>query len=347
MKHDSLSQRVFKPFSWRQCQGLANQWHRWAALLASCRQYWAFVSVWLCLCLATEGNLRAEHSTDEFFETAIRPLLAEHCWECHGSSKQWNGLRLDSAQALAHGGDSGPAIVPGHPEQSLLYQVVSGGGDIEMPPEKPLSKTQMEALRRWIEMGSPWPDDSAALPSPEAWKSHWAFQPLSHPMPPPVVDSSQQQRNAIDSLIAKELAQHNLQPAPYANRRALLRRASYALTGLPPTAEEVERFTNDDQEDAYEQLIDRLLASPAFGQHLARLWLDVALLDTKGYVYAREERFYVHSALYRDWVVDAINSDMPYDQFIQINRRHQLATDDPKALARWAFNWEAIPGRDS
>ncbi|MBX3420965.1 MAG: PSD1 domain-containing protein [Pirellulaceae bacterium] len=296
---------------------------------------WSIICVGLLVKLWIGGPVHAEHSADEFFETEIRPLLAEHCWQCHGATKQWNSLRLDSAEALAHGGDSGPVVVPGHPGQSLLYQVVSRGGDIDMPPDQPLSEPQIAALRKWIEMGAPWPSDSVAPTSPDAWKSHWAFQRLNQPLPPQIASGSRPAQNAIDSFITQRLAQHDLHPTPRTDRRSLIRRATYALTGLPPAYEEVEQFASDSREDAYEHLIDRLLASPAYGQHLARTWLDVARYsDSKGYVYAREERFYVHSALYRDWVVEALNSDMPYDQFIKLQiAADQVAADEPQSLA--------------
>lgn len=298
-------------------------------------RYFAAVAVWGLWNCPTEGQVRREMTSDEFFETEIRPLLAEHCWQCHGETKQWNSLRLDSAAALAKGGDSGSAVVPGKPEESLLYQAVSRGGDIEMPPDSPLSEKQIAALRQWIEMGAPWPLESESPKSSESWKSHWAFQPLQQPRTPIPNIESMPPGSAVDSFVVHQLTQHNLRPAPTADRRTLIRRVSFALTGLPPSYQEIERFVTDTRDDAYEHLIDRLLASPSFGQHLARTWLDVARYsDAKGYVYAREERFYVHSALYRDWVVDAFNNDMPYDQFIQLQiAADQIAPNHPQSLA--------------
>ncbi|HAC91843.1 MAG TPA: hypothetical protein DCF63_14630 [Planctomycetaceae bacterium] len=298
-------------------------------------RFFATICAWLLIGWLAEGQVRGDLAVDEFFEKEIRPLLAEHCWQCHGETKQWNSLRLDSAAALTKGGDSGAVVVPGKPEESLLFQAVARGGNIEMPPDNPLSDKQIAVLRQWIQMGAPWPLESDTPQSSQSWKSHWAFQPLQQTLPPIAFSKSMPPASAVDSFVVHKLTQKNLQPAPPADRRTLIRRANYALTGLPPSYEEIERFVADPRDDALEQLIDRLLASPAFGQHLARTWLDVARYsDAKGYVYAREERFYVHSALYRDWVVDAFNSDMPYDRFIQLQiAADQVAPDHPPSLA--------------
>ena len=271
---------------------------------------------------------------EEFFETHIRPLLADHCWQCHGADKQWNELRLDSAPAIARGGASGQLIVPGQPDQSLLFQAVLRTGDFEMPPDGPLSDLQIEALRHWIAIGAPWPPaDQPSTQSVESWKSHWAFQPLPTVQPPDVADNGWC-RNSIDQFVWRQLHQHGLRPAAEADRRTLIRRLTYSLTGLPPRYDEVEAFVADPLPDAYERLVDRLLESPRYGEHLARMWLDVARYsDTKGYVYGREERFFVHAAAYRDWVIAALNRDLPYDQFLKLQlAADQCAAEDPSAL---------------
>lgn len=335
MKSDSLSQTTFQPKAWNRGGmdfGRLSSLELARPCFHSCL---IVVCSWWLFGHFDATRAYAGPTDEDFFETEIRPILSEHCWQCHGEAKQWSSLRLDSAAALAQGGDSGPVIVPGKPEESLLFQAVSRGGEVEMPPEKPLNEEQIAALRHWIELGAVWPADSAGPAASDAWKSHWAFQPLRRPLPSLAGSSGKRPGGAIDSFIIQELLQRNLHPAPTADRRTLIRRASFALTGLPPTYDEVEQFLSDPQEDAYERLIERLLATPAFGQHLARTWLDVARYsDAKGYVYAREERFYVHSALYRDWVVDALNSDMPYDQFIKLQiAADQLVPNDPPSLA--------------
>ncbi|MEZ6088042.1 MAG: PSD1 and planctomycete cytochrome C domain-containing protein [Pirellulaceae bacterium] len=273
----------------------------------------------------------------EFFETSVRPLLAEHCWECHGAKTQWNNLRLDSNEAIRRGGDSGPVVGSGDAAESLLFKAVSRSGDLEMPPDDPLSDQQIATLRKWIELGAPWPTEQPKS-TPTAWKEHWAFQPLRSG-DPPTTDGGQWCRNPVDQFVLQRLVSEGMQPSTEADRATLIRRVTYSLTGLPPTATEIDAFVNDPRPDAYETLVDRLLDSRRYGEHLARMWLDVARYsDTKGYVYAREERFFVNSALYRDWVIQAFNNDLPYDQFIKL----QLAADqcdaqNPGSLAAMGF----------
>ena len=294
----------------------------------------------LSLCV---GFSAAQDSSEEFFEKSIRPLLAEHCWQCHGPEKQWNGLRLDSAEAIQRGGDSGPALVANKADASLLLQAVLRSGDLQMPPDDPLKPEQIALLRQWIEMGAPWPKSSKSSSS-EAWKTHWAFQPIQKVSPPEIKsvssgnegsESTSKVVNPIDQFVLQRLSDHGMQPSPQADRATLIRRATYTVTGLPPTFEQIQAFVNDPRPDAYERLIDELLESPRYGEHLGRMWLDVARYsDTKGYVYAREERFFVNAALYRDWVIAALNSDMPYDRFLKLQiAADQVAPEDPKSLA--------------
>jgi len=276
----------------------------------------------------------------EFFENQVRPLLVASCIDCHGGDEQSGNLRLDSPEAILKGGDRGPAIVANKPRDSLLIQAVRRTGELEMPPDETLTKKQIAILEHWIEIGAPWPANDAKLPDPraEARRTHWAFQPVTQPAVPSV-ENSEWVKNPIDAFILAQLESHGLQPSPRADRRTLIRRATYDLTGLPPSPAEVETFVNDPDPDAYAKLIDRLLASPRYGEHWARHWLDVARYsDTKGYVYAREERFFVHAPAYRDWVVRAFNADMPYDRFLLLQlAADQVAPDDPSALAAMGY----------
>jgi hypothetical protein len=285
------------------------------------------------------GSL-SDAGAEEFFETTIRPLLAENCWNCHGSESQWSGLRLDSLQAMRAGGDSGPAVVAGAPDDSLIVQAIEGTGGLQMPPNSPLSQAQINALRSWIEQGAHWPEGGyePAVLDGHVWKEHWAFQPI-HSRPPPASSSNLWGNNPVDSFVMQKLEEHGLKPSAQADRRTLIRRVTYGLTGLPPTAEEIQAFVDDPDPGAYDRLVDRLLASPRHGEHLARLWMDVARFsDTKGYVYAREERFFVNSAAYRHWLIDACNQDLPYDQMIRLQiAADEFGQDQPQSLAAMGF----------
>ncbi len=274
----------------------------------------------------------------EFFESRIRPVLAENCFSCHGPQKQRGGLRLDSAAGVLKGGESGPAVVPGHPEKSLLLQAVRQGGELKMPPKGKLSERVVSDLAAWVKMGAPWPHGGSAGPdtAAEAWKKHWAFQPVKKPAVPRPA-SLPAEASPVDAFVVAALEAKGLSLSPPADRRTLLRRVSFDLTGLPPTAAEVEAFEKDTSPDAFAKVVDRLLASPAYGERWGRHWLDVArYADTKGYVF-EEERRYAYSYTYRDWVIRAFNEDKPYDRFLV----EQLAADrlggDPRNLAAMGF----------
>jgi len=281
---------------------------------------------------------------ESLFETVVRPLLVDRCGGCHGPRTQWASLRLDSRSAALAGGDGGPAIVPGDAGASLLLaRVATVDLDQRMPPldEGPaLSAEQVVAIRDWIAAGAPWPAD-AATPSPaadEVARLHWAFQPVRRPKPPAVAGDSWS-RGPIDRFVLARLRAAGLEPSSEADPATLIRRATYDLTGLPPTAEEVEAFVADSSSDAYASLIDRLLASPRYGEHWARHWLDVARYsDTKGYVDVGEGNRFVHSAHYRDWVIDAFQQDLPYDTFVRLQlAADQLAGEDRGRLAAMGF----------
>ncbi len=301
--------------------------------------FWALFSIGV-------AKLKAQElSSDDFFESRVRPLLVNKCGECHGSKKQWNNLRVDSRESMLQGGDTGPAISVDHPETSLILKAVLRSGDLEMPPEEPLSEPEIDDLRKWLELGAPWPNSHAsssqgqdASSKETAWKSHWAFQPIQEPEIPAVEDSTWC-INTIDRFVLERLEQSKLKPSPTADRRTLIRRVTLDLTGIPPTFDEIESFVNDTRSDAYEQLVERLLDSPQYGQQFARNWLDIARYsDTKGYVYAREERFFLNASLYRDWVVQAFNDDLPYDQFLKLQiAADQFAPEHPESLAAMGF----------
>ena len=276
----------------------------------------------------------------EFFESQVRPLLAEQCHTCHGAEKQKASLRLDSREAILLGGETGPALVPGKPESSLLLTAVKQTGDLQMPPKGKLTDAQIAVLEKWVALGAPFP---AAVSIPDAeklarQKRHWAFQRV-HPVEPPAVKEAEWCRTPVDQFILAALDHAQLPHSPPADRRTLIRRVTYDLTGLPPTPEEVDAFVRDTGPDAYRQLVDRLLDSPQYGEQWARHWLDVARYsDTKGYVYAREERFWVHAPVYRDWVVQALNTDMPYDRFLTLQiAADQAAPEDKPNLAAMGF----------
>jgi mono/diheme cytochrome c family protein len=280
----------------------------------------------------------------EFFEKKIRPVLVDQCYKCHAEGeKVKGGLLLDTRAGLLKGGDTGPSIVPGEPDKSLLIKAIRyTDEELKMPPkDKKLSAEQIADFEAWVKMGAPDPRTNttklAAVVTEEARK-HWAYQPVRSPAAPKVRKTSWMQQ-PLDAFVLAKLEFKGLKPSPQADRRTLIRRASYDVTGLPPTPEEVEAFVADKSPDAYRKLVDRLLASPHYGERWARYWLDIArYADTKGYVF-EEERRYPFSYTYRDYVIRALNEDLPYDQFII----QQLAADllplgeDKRPLAALGF----------
>jgi hypothetical protein len=290
-----------------------------------------------------EPEGQAEREGLEFFEKKIRPVLIERCYECHSvrSRKLKANLFLDSRDGILKGGDSGPAIVPGDPEASRLIRGIRYKDEtFQMPPKDRLTPQQVADFEEWIRMGAPDPRKggvSTPAASPQA-RGHWAFRPPDDP-PVPAVKQKGRVRSAIDAFVLAKLEERGLRPAPEADRRTLLRRVTFDLTGLPPTPEEVDAFLADDSPGAYEKTVDRLLASPRYGERWARHWLDVARYsDTKGYVF-QEERRYPFAYTYRDWVVRAFNEDLPYDQFVvqQIAADRLPLGDDKRPLAAMGF----------
>jgi len=274
-----------------------------------------------------------------FFEQQVRPLLAGRCFKCHGAERQKGGLRLDHPASILAGGDSGPALVRGKAEESLLIDAINYGS-LEMPPDGKLSDAEIAILTRWVQFGAPWPNADKA-PSPALGKitdedrQWWAFRPLHSPEPPAVDDGGWAQ-NEIDRFLFEKLHEAGLRPAPEADRWTLIRRATFDLTGLPPSPAEVQAFVDDPSPNAYEALVERLLAGPAYGQRWARHWLDlVRYADSDGY---RADEYRPNAWRYRDYVIKSFNDDKPYDRFVQ----EQLAGDelfpgDPEALTATGY----------
>ncbi len=285
----------------------------------------------------------------EFFETKIRPVLAENCYSCHSAKaeKVKGGLKLDTREGTLKGGDTGPALVSGKPDQSLLIKAIRySDADLKMPPkDRKLSPEQIADFEKWVAMGAPDPrtNNAATNQSVIDWnraRMHWAFKPVVTP-PVPKVKAAKMVKSPVDSFALAKLEARKLSFSPPADRRTLLRRASYDLIGLPPTPEEVADFERDKSPDAFAKVVDRLLASPRYGERWGRHWLDVArYADTKGYVAGNEEPRYPYAYTYRDWVVRAFNEDLPFDQFvIQQLAADQLSTDtnDNRSLAAMGF----------
>ncbi len=263
----------------------------------------------------------ASPAAEADFARNVRPVLARHCFSCHGPDKQRASLRLDTARALHAGGDSGPAVVPGKSGDSRLIHAVTGTGDAKpMPPKGPrLSEAEVAVLRAWIDGGALVPGGEAAA-GPAAVKSeHWAFQPITRPAEPAVKDGAWV-RNPIDRFVLARLEAKGVRPSPEADRATLLRRLSLDLTGLPPAPQEIDAFLADARPDAYEHAVDRLLASPHYGERWGRHWLDLArYADSNGYSIDSPRSVWK----YRDWVINAFNRDLPFDRFLT----EQLAGD--------------------
>jgi len=269
----------------------------------------------------------------EQFEKRIRPLLAEHCYECHGAKKQEYGLRLDRRADFFNGGDDGPIFDSAEPVKSKLLKAIRHEGEIKMPPTSKLPEDAVAALTSWVNHGAPWPADDAnnsAAAAKSAAEKHWAFQAVKQP-PVPEVKQAAWVRTPIDAFILAKLEAAELSPSPAADPRALIRRIYYDVTGLPPSFDEVEAFARDPSPAAYERIVDQLLASPRYGERWGRYWLDLArYADTKGYVFT-EDRAYHYAYTYRDWVIKSLNDDLPYDQFLIKQLAGDLQSDQRDA----------------
>ena len=281
----------------------------------------AAVCYLLCCCHVTFGQ---EESPTDHFESAIRPLLIAHCIECHGPDRQESGLRLDSRPGWIKGGDRGPAIVPGDPENSILLLAVKHADpNLQMPEEK-LSDADIAAIEKWIREGAVDPRETAEASSKHVVsdpRTFWSFQPVRD-LDPPAVSQPDWVRTPVDAFILAQLDTNGLKPSPRADARTLVRRAYFDLIGLPPTPEQVAAFEREPTQDAWARLIDQLLASPQYGERWGRHWLDVArYADSGGF---ETDVYYRNAWRYRDYVVKSFNDDKPYDVFVQ----EQIAGDE-------------------
>jgi hypothetical protein len=299
--------------------------------LILCLPTWLFLLPLTCPAQEkSSGKADGKKPTPEqvqFFESKVRPLLANNCFRCHGEELQKSKLRLDSLEAILHGGKRGPALVPGQPQQSWIIDAVNYRKGLEMPPNKKLNKQQTDILEQWVQMGAPWPGSSGIVqinPKNDEFKiaakdrAYWAFKPVVRPQTPVVAGCN----NPIDAFIRKQLENKGLSHNGPASRQGLIRRVYFDLIGLPPTPEEVEKFIHDKSPDAYEKLIDRLLAMPQYGERWGRHWLDVVrFAQTNGYERDSEKPL---AWKYRDYVIKSLNEDKPYNQFIL----EQIAGDE-------------------
>lgn len=275
-----------------------------------------------CLCILVAASVHSADAADpsDFFETRVRPVLANNCYACHTSS-HLGGLQLDTREHILKGGKSGPALVPGDPERSLIIQAVTHKHDrLKMPPNAKLKDNEIADLSMWIKDGATWGSNSAPVKTAEykitpEQRAYWAFQPVRNPNPP-VVKAKSWVKSPIDQFMLAKLEENGLQPAHPADKRTLIRRATYDLTGLPPTPEEVDAFLLDRSAGAFAKVVDRLLASPRYGERWGRYWLDVARYsDDK--LDSERDNPYPNAFRYRDWVIEAFNEDMPYDLFVK------------------------------
>ena len=289
------------------------------------------------LALATSIAVQAQETTKEqteFFEAKIRPVLADTCYRCHSADagKSKGGLTLDSRDAILKGGDTSPAVVPGDPEKSLLIKAISYvDPDLQMPPSSTggkLSNTQIADLATWVKMGAPVPANATAVKTKlsgmtDKARGHWSYQPVKIAKVP--INKNQQWcRTPVDCFILQKVEAAKMLPSPDADKESLLRRAFYDLVGLPPSPQEIESFLADKSQEAWARVVDRLLASPHYGERWGRHWLDTARYsDTAGANVNGTEYRYAYAWTYRDWVINALNADMPYDKFVT----YQLAAD--------------------
>jgi hypothetical protein len=287
-------------------------------------------------CAIDLGRARANSPHDEaFFRTNLVPILERRCLHCHGDAAAKGGLSLSSASGLRNGGDRGPAVVPGKPDESLLIELISGNQP-EMPrKEERLTPEQVGHFREWVATGAHWPEGLTLKDRRFEGRAWWAFQPLERPAVPDVSGSAWV-RTPVDAFILTAQRAHGLAPASEADRRTLIRRLSFDLLGLPPSPAEVDAFLADQTANAYESLVDRLLSSPHFGERWGRHWLDIVHYgDTHGY---DKDKRRDHAWPYRDYVIGAFNGDLPYGRFI----REQVAGDvfwpeDPRAVIATGF----------
>ena len=280
----------------------------------------------------------AEQPAD-FFETRVRPVLIKNCFACH-SAAAMGGLQLDSREHILKGGQDGAVIVPGDPDKSLLIQAVRQTHErLKMPPQGKLANQEIDDFSSWVKAGAVWPESAAAIAAPAAaayiitqqQRDFWAFRTVQNPAVPPVREKAWP-NNPIDRFILSKLEEKGLRPVQAAGKRALLRRATFDLLGLPPTPAEIDQFLGDPTPAAFEKVIDRLLASPHYGERWGRFWLDLARY-ADGQLGASKDAPFPNAYRYRDWVVNAFNTDMPYDLFVKAQLAgDQLKSEHPEKL---------------
>ena len=273
---------------------------------------------WIVLFACAAHAVPPSAEQTEFFEKKVRPVLVDRCYECHSTEKKTKGgLALDTRESTLKGGDNGPVLVAGNPEKSLLIEAVRyTNHDMQMPPKKKLADAEIKALEDWVKMGAPDPREAASAAKVakgidiNEGRKHWSFTPLARVDPPSVPPLA----SPIDGFIEAKLTEKGLKPAPPADKRVLLRRATFDLVGLPPTPQEMEAFLSDTAPDAFDRVIERLLASPHYGERWGRHWLDVArYADSNG---MDENIAFGNAWRYRDYVVRSFNEDKPFDQFL-------------------------------
>lgn len=294
------------------------------------------VLVWLSGTVGAESPNRDEL---DFFEREVRPVLAQRCLKCHGAQQQKGDLRLDSRDGMLAGGESGPALEPGKPNESRIVAAIRREA-LEMPPDGKLPDAEIAVLVRWVELGAPWPDTAAqirpdAADFSEEDRNYWAFLPVRKTDPPAVADAGWC-RTDVDRFILERLTREGLQPSPVAEPVALVRRVYFDLIGLPPTPAEVEAFLQDTSPQAWQKLVDRLLDSPRYGEKWARHWLDlVRYAESDGY---KADGYRPNAWLYRDYVIRALNQDKPYNRFVvEQLAGDEIAPHDPDSLAATSY----------
>lgn len=307
---------------------ICNQWQTgWRPLKLSsiwtcCFVLWAMCPL-LAAALQESPDLEnIQRQKLSFFEKSVRPVLLANCSKCHGSEKQESGLRVDHISFLKKGGDTGPAVIPGKPDESVLITSIEHSSNLEMPPSKKLSDHQIKAIRKWVLEGAYWPTEKISTDT-KGWNEHWAFQKIANPVPPEIKSKKWQVENEIDQFVFDKLIKQQMAPSAAASDLAMVRRASFDLHGIGPTYRQTSKFLADQRPDRFEKLVDQLLESPRYGEMQARKWMDIArYADNKGYVFF-EDKNYPWAYTYRDWLIRSFNDDMPFDDFIT----QQLAAD--------------------
>ena len=287
----------------------------------------ALLSLLVCGLLLAPASQAADEAGIEFFEKRVRPILVSRCYDCHsgkladGETEPKANLRLDSRAAALKGGDTGPAVVPGKLKESLLVDAINYGDLYQMPPKSKLPAEEIAALTKWVEMGAPWPNEATSATASDDKKfdlaqrkaEHWCWQPIQQVLPPAVKDEAWI-KQPLDRFVLAKLEENAIRPTTAADKRTLIRRAYFDVIGLPPTPEQVEAFVRDQSPNAFDKVVDELLTSPHFGERWGRHWLDlVRYAETRGHEFDYNIPGAYH---YRDYVIRALNADLPYDQFV-------------------------------